>query len=320
MAKRSGNNDESNENQDDSKFVFLDDPNDERTILNRSFQDALFGDRFQELDAVAELNRALRPYDTKTTKKDISLVTVKNILTVQGYNDLGYLVGDEVICLVEAQSRWDRQMPMRLFDYLHEEMTIVGAKRDIVWTKDQSYIPPEPDLHVLYSGSRKNVPDFITMNDAYWGGRRRSLWLGAQVHSKGRPGDMVDQYLGVTRMVKEQVALYGPTTKALDIAINLCIERGYMSDYMKARRAELVRSAHSLFDNERQRVLELKREKAESFDEGFDKGFDKGVGKGKLEALFELVQDGELTITKAAKRAQMTVPQFKKATAALALA
>ncbi|MBQ9873677.1 MAG: hypothetical protein IJM30_04385 [Thermoguttaceae bacterium] len=45
-----------------------------------------------------------------------------------------------------------------------------------------------------------------------------------------------------------------------------------------------------------------------------------GYDKGKLETLFGLVRDGDLTLTKAAKRAQMTVPQFKKATAALALA
>ena len=40
---------------------------------------------------------------------------------------------------------------------------------------------------------------------------------------------------------------------------------------------------------------------------------------GRLEILFELVQDGDITIAKAAKRAKMTVPQFKKATAGLAL-
>ncbi|MBQ9873746.1 MAG: hypothetical protein IJM30_04730 [Thermoguttaceae bacterium] len=45
-----------------------------------------------------------------------------------------------------------------------------------------------------------------------------------------------------------------------------------------------------------------------------------GYDKGKLETLFGLVRDGDLTLAKAAKRAQMTVPQFKKATAALALA
>ena len=318
--KRSENGGESNENQDDSKFVFLDNPNDERTILNRSFQDALFSDRFKELDAVLELHRAIRPDDKKTTKKDITLVTLKNVLTVQGYNDLGYLVGDEAICLVEAQSRWDRQMPMRLFDYLHEELTVVNAEKNIVWTEDQDYNPPEPDLHVLYSGRRANVPRFITMNDTYWGGRRRSLWLRAQVHSKGRRGDMVYQYLGAIKMVKEQVALYGPTAKAIDIAINLCIERDYMSDYMKARKAELMRKTHSMFDKERQQVLKLERAESRGYDKGYDEGYDKGSGEGKLKTLYELVQDGDLTITKAAKRAQMTVPQFKKATAALALA
>ena len=53
---------------------------------------------------------------------------------------------------------------------------------------------------------------------------------------------------------------------------------------------------------------------------GYDKGYDEGYDKGKLETLFGLVRDGDLTLAKAAKRAQMTVPQFKKATAALALA
>ncbi|MBQ9875072.1 MAG: hypothetical protein IJM30_11485 [Thermoguttaceae bacterium] len=46
---------------------------------------------------------------------------------------------------------------------------------------------------------------------------------------------------------------------------------------------------------------------------------DEARSAGRLEILFELVQDGDITIAKAAKRAKMTVPQFQKATAGLAL-
>lgn len=166
------------ENAEDRQYDFLDNPNDEKTIMNRSFQNAVFCDMFRELPNLLELHRALRPEDKKTKESDIRPVTIRNVLTVQDYNDLGYRVGDDLVCLVEAQSTWQRRMPMRLLSYANDTFIEIAEAEEAYWKESDSYTPPMPDLHVLYSGRRKkNVPSFISMNEIYWKGRCKSLEL-----------------------------------------------------------------------------------------------------------------------------------------------
>jgi flagellar biosynthesis/type III secretory pathway protein FliH len=51
----------------------------------------------------------------------------------------------------------------------------------------------------------------------------------------------------------------------------------------------------------------------EGYTEGHDEGFTEGHNKGSIETLVELVADGELSIEKGAKRANMTIEEFQEA-------
>ena len=52
--------------------------------------------------------------------------------------------------------------------------------------------------------------------------------------------------------------------------------------------------------------------KAEGKAEGLAEGLAEGIAKGHIEALFSLVQDGDLTIEKAAGKINLSVPDFEK--------
>ena len=62
-----------------------------------------------------------------------------------------------------------------------------------------------------------------------------------------------------------------------------------------------------LTEYEEERVL------AGKFAEGVEKGIGIGVEKGRLNAFVELVKDGVLSVMEAARRADMTVPEFEAA-------
>ncbi len=52
----------------------------------------------------------------------------------------------------------------------------------------------------------------------------------------------------------------------------------------------------------------------EGIEEGIEEGIKEGIKEGVLKTLISLVKDGVLTITDAAKRADMTVSEFEEKT------
>ena len=78
--------------------------------VKRKAKDSVFTDLFSKPKYLLQLYRALHPEDRDVTEKSIKNVTIKNILLNQGYNDLGFQVGDRLVVLVEAQSTWTVNM------------------------------------------------------------------------------------------------------------------------------------------------------------------------------------------------------------------
>ena len=83
--------------------------------LNRQIKDSVFSDLFGDKRRLLELYRALHPEDESAREDDIDNVTMKNILMVDLYNDLGFTVRDKLLLLVEAQSTWTVNVILRLF-------------------------------------------------------------------------------------------------------------------------------------------------------------------------------------------------------------
>lgn len=51
-----------------------------------------------------QLYQALHPEDKNVTKADLEYVTLQNIMINADHNDLGFLIGNRLMILVEAQS------------------------------------------------------------------------------------------------------------------------------------------------------------------------------------------------------------------------
>lgn len=90
--------------------------------------------------------------------------------------------------------------------------------------------------------------------------------------------------------------------KAIDSALKKLTDDSLIKPFLLANRAEVKRMCITEYDEERT-IRELK----EDFKE-------EGREEGMLKTLIGLVQDGILTLTDAAKRADMTVAEFEKKT------
>lgn len=88
--------------------------------VNRNTKDSVFCNLFSDPRYVLELYSALHPEDDITQVSDITLVTLDNQIYRTQYNDLGFIIGNVLMILIEEQSVWSINILIRLLMYLGE--------------------------------------------------------------------------------------------------------------------------------------------------------------------------------------------------------
>lgn len=86
--------------------------------MRRNYKDSVFTCLFSDPRYMRELYLYLHPEDADVTEDEFQLVTTENVLAIGQYNDLGIQVRDKLILLVEAQSVFSPNIPLRLLMYL----------------------------------------------------------------------------------------------------------------------------------------------------------------------------------------------------------
>ena len=79
----------------------------------RTAKATVFEDIFSDSAYRLQLVQALHPEMKDLTLKDVILLTLSNVLLDKPYNDLGLLVGDRLLILVEAQATWSINVLIR---------------------------------------------------------------------------------------------------------------------------------------------------------------------------------------------------------------
>ena len=95
------------------------------------------------------------------------------------------------------------------------------------------------------------------------------------------------------------------TRDAAEETIRICMDRGILKEYLETCEKEVVNNMITLFKQEEAVRRYGNRKMAE--------GRAQGETEGQIKAYSDLVNDGTLTVEKAAKKMGMTVDQFKTA-------
>ena len=77
-------------------------PKEDTKIMKRTIKDSVFTNLFQDKKYLIQLYKALHPEDKDVTEDKLTDVTIENVLTDNIYNDLGFIVGNRLMILVEA--------------------------------------------------------------------------------------------------------------------------------------------------------------------------------------------------------------------------
>ena len=117
----------------------------------RKYKDTIFRSVFSNpADAIDLYNQIS---DTKiNSDASVEIVTLTDELYVKQLNDLGLLIDNKLIVLVEQQSTYSKNLPLRLLMYIAREYEKVLDKKSLYRSKRVEI--PNPEFFVLYNGSK----------------------------------------------------------------------------------------------------------------------------------------------------------------------
>lgn len=191
-------------------------------IAKRNMKDSVFTDIFKKPENLLKLYKALHPDDNSIEIDDLSIVTISNILTTGLYNDLGFMAGERLLILVEAQSTWSVNIVIRILEYLaHTYNQYFKEKGTDLYSSTKAKLP-KPELYVVYTGDRKTRQEYISLKEEFFDNADVPIEINVKVIYDSTSGDILNQYIAFTRICNEQVRKYGRTRKAIEETIRIC--------------------------------------------------------------------------------------------------
>lgn len=109
---------------------------------------------------------------------------------------------------------------------------------------------PKPELYLIYTGDRKNIPDSISLSNEFYDGDRISIDAEVKVLYQENEKDIIGQYIIFSKVYNEQRKSYGNTKLAVTETIRICKNRNVLKEYLEKKEQEVVDIMMTLFDDE----------------------------------------------------------------------
>lgn len=211
--------------------------------VKRNIKDSIFTAMFKDRKYLIQLYQSLHPEDN-IIDDDLRIITIENILTNDIYNDLGFIVKNKLIILVEAQTTWSPNIIIRMFIYLAKtyQEYIFSNKEQLIRLYSPSKIElPTPELYVIYTGEQENKSNSISLKEEFFANSSSLIDLKANIiYADKDRNDIIGQYISFCVILKEQIRMNkGDKKKAVRETIRICIEEGNLEDYLSKHQKEV---------------------------------------------------------------------------------
>ena len=257
--------------------------------MRYTIKDSVFTYVFKQPEYARKLYLALHPEDTDVTEADCRLVTLENVLTTGMYNDVGLQVRNVLILLVEAQSIFSVNIALRMLLYLAATYKEYVEEYRLNLYGTAPVTIPRPELYVVYTGDRANVPEVLRLSDLYEG--TGSADVEVKVLRGNGTGDIVDQYVRFCKISDEERKKHGRSRKAIEETLRRCIEENVLAPFLATRQKEVAEIMVTLFDQEK--IMEIhdyhiaEGARKDGLQQGLQQGLQKGRSEGRTEGLTE---------------------------------
>lgn len=217
---------------------------------NHVAKDNVFRSLFSEPQYLLQLYQALHPDDTSVTEQDLQIVTMGQMFFNGSYNDLGFLVGDRLLILAEAQSTWSDNIMLRELMYLFGSYQEYLASRDIILYGTRPVSIPKPELYVVYTKERGDHPEWLSFSDIFFPDEECCIDARAKVLYVDYSKTIVDQYIRFCMVFDKQRKIHGNTEQAIMETIRTCRDENLLRDFLTRHEAEVSRMMGIMFSQE----------------------------------------------------------------------
>ncbi|MFG6378553.1 MAG: hypothetical protein K1W19_09620 [Lachnospiraceae bacterium] len=259
----------------------------QEAIAKRKTKDSVFLDLFQNKSYLLKLYKTLHPEDTTATEDSLTNVTIENVLTDNLYNDLGFIVDNKLMILVEAQSTWTMNILVRVLLYLAQSYHEYFQRTSQNYYKSRKVKMPRPELYIIYTGNKGRKPDKIALSKEFFEGVDIDIEVKAKVIYESDTNDIINQYIIFCKVFNEQTKQHGMTRKAIIETIRICKDRNVLKEYLAQREKEVVTIMMSLFDEEQIMKSFIRSERHDEAKETAERMIK--MGKLSLEEIAECV-------------------------------
>ena len=170
---------------------------------------------------------------------------------------------------------------------------------------------PKPELYVIYTGERKERPEWISLSEEFFPGQDCFIDVKVRMLYDGKEGDILNQYVTFTKIYNEQVKQQGRTREAVLETIRICKDRKILKEYLESREKEVVDIMMTLFDQEYAVERYGDEKKAEGIAEGKAKGLAEGEMKKAKETTYRLA-DRKMPLEAISDIVEVSVEVVKK--------
>ncbi len=245
-------------NRDETKGVNFESS---QQIAKRTLKDSVFINAFKEKGMVLELYKDLHRDDNDVTVDDVDIVTLSNVLIDGPVNDLGMVVKNTVMCLVEAQTTRMSTILLRSLIYLSRTMEQYLLSRDMTTYTARADNVPNWEIYIIYSEKAgleggAQIWRFDTIHSDLFDLNDKEI---LPIPDFG----IVEEYVDICRTIDRIIIAKGYEKDAVNDLMSFCRQKnGVLSQYIISREAEIMGLYEEMWTREgsiRAREKEIRR-------------------------------------------------------------
>ena len=275
---------------------------------NREFKSDVFSMLMEDKENALSVYNALNG-TSLTNADELEIHTLDKGVSLTIRNDAAFVV-DAALSIYEHQSTVCPNMPVRNLIYY---TTIVSKmlKNKNIYGKKMITIPV-PKFVVFYNGEQEQPEEYdMKLSDAF---EKKTdnpeLELVCKVYNInfGKNKELLERcrvlkeymiFVDYVRKYHEEQG-YDELEKAINKAIDRCIEEGVLANFLMENRAEVVKVTQLDYTFDRQITLERKDAREE------------GKKEGKLAEILSSVREGDYSKERGAEKLGISVEEFEK--------
>ena len=296
-------------NKKESKVVTKRETN--KKLVKKSAKSSVFTHIFSIPKYKRELYLCFHSKDKDIKEEEIKTWTLSSIFTNIQINDLGLLVRNTLLVLVEAQSVWTLNILPRMLEYLGESYNryVIETNQNIYGTKKVNL--PKPELYVLYTGNKVIKNKIISFKNEFFN-NNCPIDIRVKVITLKESTKIVKEYIRFSKVLDDNNKKYGYTKMSINETIKYCIRHNILKDYLNEYKKEVYNIMTSVYDQKTATDMYGNERYAMGRAEGIQLGIEQGIEQGELEAFVKIYKKGMITAEEAGRMLNISVGHFLK--------